>query len=67
MVEINYTIVAAGHCKCPQRASKCALTIVQRTHGGRCGQRLEDHLLPVALSGWEEQPFPGERLDGLRG
>ena len=41
--------------------------IVQRTHGGRCGQRLEDHLLPVAQSGWEEQPFPSECLDGLRG
>jgi len=26
MVEFNYTIVAAGHCRCPQRASKCALT-----------------------------------------
>ena len=41
--------------------------IVQRTHSGRCGQRLEDHLLAVAESGWEEQAFPGERLDGLRG
>lgn len=41
--------------------------IVQRAHGGRCGQRLEDDLFPIAESRWEEKALPGEHLDGLRG
>jgi len=45
MVELNYTIVAAGHCRCPQRASKCALTDIRPQSDEVSSVRLVDQAL----------------------